>query len=525
MTGGAEDHTSLLFAQAMALVKSHLLAPAEREPAFVVTPPAAGTPAAGPPVATTEGASPEVVGLEGDAWDVAERIRGGRSTVAQVVAGAMAQIAAHDERLGGFAHVASPDSVAEQVAALAAHVHDGAPIGPLHGVPVSVKDIIHVQGMPTAAGSVARPPVHPARDATAIARVRAAGAVLVGKTETHEFALGVTTPQSRSPWDEERVPGGSSGGSAISVVTGMALASVGTDTRASIRVPAALTGTVGFKPTSGIVARDGWVPLSWSLDQLAPLTRSVRDVALLLDVMAASGHRFRSALPGNLEGLRLAWSDALVADADLGVVEVFEAALDRIAAGGGKPMHQAWPTEDDLDLANAVGMVVSRTEAASAHVDAGTDLSRCTPEVRGQLEAAMGVRGVDYVRALRLRGQLRERMEAALDHADLLVMPTCKVVAPLRSEASGYLLLLSQNCIPWSLVDFPALSLPAGEVAGLPIGIQLVARTGEDELVLSVAHALEQLLAPPPAWVSSASRQRRDAEATRAGNDLATSGP
>src|SRR5262249_5554742 len=142
------------------------------------------------------------------------------------------------------------------------------------------------------------------------ARLRAAGALFTGKVASHEFALGVTTPQSRNPWDPRRIPGGSSGGSAISVVTGMAVASLGTDTRASIRVPAALSGVVGFKPSLGRIPTDGLITLSWSMDHVAPIARSVRDVALLTDVLTAGDGLYRRSLPGSVASRRLVASPA-----------------------------------------------------------------------------------------------------------------------------------------------------------------------------------------------------------------------
>jgi aspartyl-tRNA(Asn)/glutamyl-tRNA(Gln) amidotransferase subunit A len=158
------------------------------------------------------------------------------------------------------------------------------------------------------------------------------------------------------------------------------------------------------------------------------------------------------------------------------------------------------PTLEDYALANAAGMVISRAEAAQFHVEAGTVLDRCIPEVRDQLRAAMELKATDYVRGLRLRGQLRERLSEAMVDIDILAMPTCKVAAPLRTEADDYLLVLSENCIPWSLVDFPAISLYMGQAEGLPCGVQLVAGPGQDQLLLSVAHAFERIAPQPPQW-------------------------
>ncbi len=177
-----------------------------------------------------------------------------------------------------------------------------APLGVLHGIPITVKDIVHVAGVATRAGSDAYYAV-PAVDATAVARLRAAGAVILAKVSTHEFALGVTTPQSANPLDHQRIPGGSSGGSAIAVACGIGLGSVGTDTRASIRVPAAICGVVGLKGTRGLVPVEGIVPLSWTMDHVAPIGAMLADAALLLEVMAGR------PLPGRV-GWRLVVSSS-----------------------------------------------------------------------------------------------------------------------------------------------------------------------------------------------------------------------
>lgn len=480
--------TRAFFTEALDLVRSAPLVPPDRPPA--ITLPRVPT----RPVAMGEGG---VGGPDGDAWSVAGSLTSGRTTVAAVVEAAQASTAAHDGELHAFEHLAD---VGEVVRELDAELRAGRVRGPLHGVPVTVKDVIDVAGMPTTGSSKAYPARVASADATAVARLRAAGAVIMGKVTTHELALGVTTPQSMNPWDPERIPGGSSGGSAISVLTGMALASLGTDTRASIRVPAALCGLVGTKPSLDVVPRDHWVALSWTMDHLAPIARSVRDAALLLDVLTDRGGYYRSLLPGKLEGVRLGWSEATLSGSDPGVARCTAAAFDAFRAAGGVVVEQPAPTADDLALANAVGMVLSRVQALQYHVEIGTDLGLLTPEVRDQLEAARGVEGTAYVRAVRLRSLLRERLEAAVSGVDLWAMPTCRTVAPPREEADRYLLALSENCVPWSLLDFPALTLPSGMAEGLPVGIQLVAPPGQDDLLLATAHAAESALPPAPRW-------------------------
>ncbi|HLF79788.1 MAG TPA: amidase [Dehalococcoidia bacterium] len=476
-----------MFRDALEIVRNHVLRP-ERKPAFSLpsAPARKVTPKDGPSE-----------GVDGDLWSIAEALRDGSLTVEGLIESARRRIESYDQRLGAFEYVADVRQEAETLAAEAA---SSSWRGLLHGIPISVKDIIDVAGMPTTGSSKALPARLAHKDSTAVARLKAAGALIMGKTVTHEFALGVTTPQSRNPWDESRVPGGSSGGSAISIVTGMSAASLGTDTRASIRVPAALCGLVGFRPTTGLVPIDRWLPLSWSMDVLAPMARSVRDVALLMDVLTDQPGGYTGGLPGSLTDLRIAYANPFSSGTEAGVLSCFESALGGASNAGARVSEQTGPSDYLLQLSNMTGMVVSRVEAAHAHHEAGTNLAACTPEVRDQLSEAMLVSGTDYVRCLRIREELYERFLALFENADLLLMPTSKVVAPPRKEAERYLLVLSENCIHWSLVGFPAISLFCGLSDGLPVGVQMVAPPGQDAFLLSAAHALERLLPPAPTW-------------------------
>jgi aspartyl-tRNA(Asn)/glutamyl-tRNA(Gln) amidotransferase subunit A len=480
--------TQQLFQQAAETVRGWPLVPPDRKPAFVLPSVA--------PLPVSAGAGP-VAGLDGDLWHTSQRLRDASLNVADVAAQARDRADRFDHTYGAFEFRADVDQLTHE---LVSEARRGSFRGPLHGLPISVKDVIDVTGMPTSGSSAALASRPAPEDGTAVARLRAAGALLVGKVATHEFALGVTTPQARSPWDPSRVPGGSSGGSAISLVTGMALGSLGTDTRASIRVPAALCGLAGFKPSLDVVPIDHWLTLSWSLDHFAPMARTVRDIALLMDVLTAAPQRFTGILPGSLAGRRVGYTEATLAGAQPDVARRFHEALAAMEDAGAVVTRLEAPTADDFALANATGMIVSRAEAAQFHRDAGTVLDRCMPEVRDQLREAMELKATDYVRGLRLRGQLREKLVEAIAAVDVLAMPTCKVGAPLRPEADDYLLVLSENCIPWSLVDFPAISLYMGQADGLPSGIQLVAGPGQDRLLLSVAYGFEQVAPKPPVW-------------------------
>lgn len=473
----ARERTRELFRQAVATVRAAPIPEPTLAPAFALPEAAGRAPRVG---------RGDVDGLPGDIWSTARAIEDGSVAPADVLAAA----ADATDRFDDLFHVfearaeAAPPGTA----------------GPLAGIPITVKDVIDAAGLPTRGSSEAVAPRLATQEAAAVSRLRAAGAVITGKVSTHEFALGVTTPQSRNPWAPDRIPGGSSGGSAISIVTGMALGSLGTDTRASIRVPAALCGLVGFKASFGVVPVDHWLTLSWTMDHLAPMARSVRDVALLMDVLAASGTRFRNCLPGDLAGARFGWSPALVAGSSPGVAAVFRGAVSLLEAAGGRIVELAEPSDEDIDIANGAGMVVSRAEAARFHAEYGTRVEAGTDEVRAQLEEAAELLATDYLRAFQLRGLLRARLEALFAEVDCLVMPTAKVVAPPRESAGEYLLVLSQNCIPWSFVDFPAITLFAGLDGGLPVGLQLVGPPAGDELLLSLAHAAERVLPPPPRW-------------------------
>ena len=478
MTVPRSASTSDLFRSALEFVRTYPLEPASVPPAFTAEawlgrPPRAA--AAGP-----------VLGIAGDLWEHAQQIASGHLDPSELLEAVNERRTAFDETFHAYEY--APDPVAVPPTE-----------GPLRGIPISVKDIIDVSEMPTKGSSAAMAPRWASADATAVGRLRAAGAVITGKAVTHEFALGVTTPQSKNPWAPERIPGGSSGGSAITVLTGMADGSLGTDTRASIRVPPALTGLVGYRPSRGVIPVDQWLTLSWTMDEFGLIARSVRDVALLADVIEG-GHRLRDALPGSVDGMSFGTSSALRAGTAQPVAERFDAGVSTIERRGGRMRLLAEPSADTLLLSNMAGMIVSRVEAAQFHREQGTDLDRCSSEVREQLRGALDVPAPDYVRALRLRHMLRDRIAVAMREVDFLIMPTTKVTAPLRGEADDYLLLLSETCIPWSLIGCCAISLYAGQADGLPCGIQIVGRPGDDERLLAVAHAFESASEPAPSW-------------------------
>lgn len=420
-------------------------------------------------------------------------LRGGRVTSVELVEEALVAVEKFDPELNAVAHLMA-DSGRRHAAKLDGEAAAGHWRGRLHGIPITVKDIIDVLGAPTRAGSAAYDDL-PEVEAVAVARARVAGAIVVAKVTTHEFALGVTSPQSRNPHDPSRLPGGSSGGSAIAVSTGMGLGSIGTDTRASIRVPAALSGVVGFKPTFGAVPTAGVVPLSWTMDHVAPMATTVEDAALLLDVLMGGRGATLSACAGApVAGLRVGVPESTFAGAEPAVESAVRAAIAALSGLGCTVTSSARPAPADLDDANAAGLIVSRCEAAAFHRALAGDRSLYWEEVADQLEAAASVSAVDYIDAHRLRAELAEGLLAVFDEVDLLVMPTAPVLAPPAGDFARHLLLLSRNAIPWSLVGFPAVSIPCGQPGTLPVGVQLVAPPWREDLLVAVGAALEGAL-------------------------------
>jgi aspartyl-tRNA(Asn)/glutamyl-tRNA(Gln) amidotransferase subunit A len=432
----------------------------------------------------------------------------GKVSSAELVEQAYAAIDRWESQVHAFEYVVPREEALRQAAE-----RDRTPLdqrGPLWGIPTSIKDIIHVGGLPTSASSRTLQGYVPEEDAEAVARLRQAGAVIVGKSTTHEFAMGVTTPQSRNPWDVTRDPGGSSGGAAVTLATGMALAALGTDTRASIRAPAALCGTVGFKPTFGLVSTHGVVTMSWTMDHVAPMARTTEDIALLLNVLVGHDAKdpgtlrspavdYRSYLQCDVRGLRVGVPTNGLRNAQPGVLACFQEALDALTSAGVELVELAEPTIDDFELANAAGLIVSRCEAAVIHNSLLQGERDYTQDVREQIEEASQVLATEYLEAQRYRAELTDRMAQVLSQVDVLALPTSRVVAPRSEESDQYLLVLSENCVPWSFIGFPAASFPCGLTAQehLPVGIELVAAPFAEPVLLALGTTLETALDMP----------------------------
>ena len=423
-----------------------------------------------------------------------------------------------DGRLRAYITVCGADALEAARRAEAAALA-GEALGPLHGVPFAVKDQFDTVALPTTMGSRVLRAVAPAgADATVVARLRAAGAVLLGKLNLTEFALGGTREfpfgQPRNPWNLEHDPGGSSSGSGIATAAGLCAFALGEDTGGSVRSPAAWCGVVGVRATWGRVSRHRVFPLSWSMDTAGPLSRSVRDSALILSVIAGPDERdpttsgrpvpdYPRALAGDVLPLRLGIVRELTSGPETApeVRAAVEAAAGRLGALGFVVDEVSLPL---LPLAGAVFMALADSEGAGLHArwlrerpgdyDAGT---RRRLLAAGLLPAAL------YHQAQRARALIRQQVLEALRDCDVLLAPMAHTAAPpiasgqapIASKADVGPRFFTRRCYgtPASLAGVPALSVPCGfTTAGLPIGLQLIGRPFDEVNILRVAHAYEQ---------------------------------
>ncbi len=421
--------------------------------------------------------------------------RSGSVTPLQIAEAALARAETLEPRLNAIIDNMREPALAAAAAATR-ELQAGRDRGTLHGVPVAIKDLIDVAGVPTTYATRAVDSAIPARDAVLVQRLREAGAVPLFKTNLLEFAYGVAHPaigQTNNPWDTTRTSGGSSGGSAALVAAGVVPLAVGTDTGGSIRIPAAYCGIVGIKPSYGMVSTDGVFPLSWSLDHAGPLARSVRDAAALLrgltgQVLALSERP--------IEGLRIGLVASHLASPLVtpGVRETVAAALDRLGRCGAILSKVDIP---ELDAVNHGLMTVLLPEAALIHEKIHAARPHgYAPGTRKQIEAGWKVSGVDYVRAQRLRIRLTRAVETLFGTVDVLLSPAVAFVAPEQDPAledeDGDGEMLSSGLA--NMTGHPALSLPCGFSEGLPVGLQLIGPAGRDGELLAAAAAVERCL-------------------------------
>lgn len=471
------------------------------------------------------------------ATEIASQLRARKVSAREVATTFFDRAEATNDAYGAYLHLNREWVMAQADAAQ--KLLDAGEGGPLTGVPVAVKDNISTEGQPTTCASKILEGYIPPYDATSIAQLKASGAVIIGKTNMDEFAMGASNENSamfpaRNPWDADRVPGGSSGGSAAAVSARTAPLSLGSDTGGSIRQPAALCGIVGFKPTYGRVSRYGLVAFGSSLDQIGPMAHTVEDAAHLAEVI--SGHdahdatslnqepiRTHALKEGSLKGKLIALPKELFSDhAEPGVLTAVHQAIESMRAEGAEFREVSVP---EIEQGVTTYYIIAPAEASSnlARFDGirygprleGTGHVGTVANTRGKLFGhevkarimigtyvlSAGYYDAYYLRAQQVRGKMASRLDDILKECDAILGPTSPVVAfPLGGLSHNPMAMKQVDycTIPANMGGFPAISLPCGLSEGLPVGLQLMGRVNADEELLQLAYHTERALGAMP---------------------------
>lgn len=435
------------------------------------------------------------------AAEIARQVRAGTLSPVEVVEACLKRIDEVDRSVLAWVH-ADRSGALQSARELEAEARAGKFRGPLHGVPVGIKDIIAVSGMVTTNGSGEFAHERPQADATCVAKLRGAGAVILGKTATTQFASGDPAP-TRNPWNLEHTPGGSSSGSAAGVASGMMPLALGTQTGGSVLRPAAYCGIVGLKPTHGRISTAGVTPLAWSLDHVGILARSVEDAALALGVLAgqddldslsatAPTADYLAALRRGDRPPRLGIPRGLFGDK---ASEEVTTHLDAVASsfeGKGAAVEDVSLTNSAEDIRRAHALVM-RVEAAAYHRERfARHADSYRPFIHAIVEEGLSIPGFEYARALQLQQEFRRDMTRAMERLDGFLMPVAPTPAPKGLESTGDPSL----CIPGSFSGLPAIALPSASSAeGLPLAIQLIGGTFAEDRLLATASWCEAALA------------------------------
>jgi aspartyl-tRNA(Asn)/glutamyl-tRNA(Gln) amidotransferase subunit A len=441
---------------------------------------------------------------------VADEIRKGRTSPTEIVEILLQRIREIEPRVKAYLTVCEKASIqlAKRSEKELKRGHDR---GPLHGLPISVKDLFDTAGIRTTYGSRGMRNNVPRIDSTVVRKLKEAGMIVIGKTNTDEFAMGKgVTPPTRNPWNLHLSPGGSSGGSAAAVAAFIALASVGSDTGGSIRTPSSFCGTIGLKPSYSLVSRYGLFPASWTLDHVGPITRYVEDAALLLSAIAGydifDPCSSRVPLPDYLgemkkeiNGLRIGvpknhFFDSCERDVRKGVWK----AIDHLQGLGCKVVEFRFPHTEEMDAAMKT---IDLCESSSIHKKRLEDGWKFRPDVRLAIEQGLFISANYYIQALRLRTFFLKEVQTLFKDFDVIVTPTEPIVAKepeldfltISGVEQDVNSLLMEFCFPFNLIGLPALSVPCGLSGdGLPIGMQIVGRAFEESTVLRVGYSYER---------------------------------
>ncbi len=456
--------------------------------------------------------------------EAAEEIHSGLITPTELVLETLERIDEQDENIQAYITVMR-DAALEDADKAEVELRTGLYRSQLHGIPIAIKDLIAVKGVRTTAGSRVLEHHISQEDAMVVEQLRKSGAIILGKTNTFEFAYGPYSPPTRNPWNHEHTTGGSSGGSAAAVVSGMALGAIGTDTGGSIRIPAACCGVTGLKPTYGRVSCFGVIPLSWSLDAVGPLGRSAEDCAILFDAIAKYDPRDPNSVAGptstssrstatlingvegrgpmSLQGIKLGIpQESFYAPLHPEVRLLWRAALHVLEEEGAELVDVELP-RPTMDLYRTIQM----PEATLAHLQKGwltESLDLYSEVVRSRLVQGQNIAAVDYLRMQYERRMLSSSFRATMQRVDAFVLPTLPIPAPSLEQVGQDIQIdgITENAtvallrltMPFNLSGLPAVSFPCGfSTEGLPIGIQVVGKPFEEATVLRIAHAYQQL--------------------------------
>jgi aspartyl-tRNA(Asn)/glutamyl-tRNA(Gln) amidotransferase subunit A len=432
--------------------------------------------------------------------DLAAGYRNREFSPSEVVEALLARIEAVGDEIDAFAIVTADTAIRQATEAESALAHGDE--RPLLGIPIAVKDLVDTAGIATEAGSALFAGRVPFEDAPVWSALREAGCVLIGKARTHEFALGSSTPPTTNPWNTAHIPGGSSGGSAAALAAGLTPAAIGTDTAGSIRIPSALCGTVGLKPTATLVPPTGVVPLSWSLDNVGPMARSPRDCALLLDAITPGAPGTMPPWSSDIEGWRVG---VLSNPGPLspGVADAVSSSARHLAEAGAVIDHiEIADFEDCVDL----DFAIIAAEVALYHRPWYEQrLSEYTGEVGPRVGSGFSIGAAEYLEHRRRAEGFRTAFLAALGGRDLILLPGMPAPAPrigdeilwMGEESDQYDHALCRNTSFANLTGLPALAIPAGLETGLPVGVQLAAGHFEDHRLLAAGQVLWERLHPP----------------------------
>jgi len=456
--------------------------------------------------------------------EAARMMREGKTSAEKLTAAALDSIQRHQPRLNAFITVT--DALAlEQARRLDAELSAGKLRGPLHGIPVAVKDVFSTRGVRTTSGSKLFADYVPDQDAAVVERLRDAGAVMLGKTNQHELAYGITSNNPhfgpvRNPWNTACVPGGSSGGSGAAVAARMCFMAMGSDTGGSIRIPAAFCGVVGLKPTTGRVSRHGVMPLDYTLDHMGPITRSARDAALCLNVLAGYDPRDDSSSTAPVEDY-LPPAPAVIDGWKVGLPENFffedvdpavEGAVRDLAEQAVELGATLIPCRvPDMAAINTVGRMILLPEASAAMTPYLSRRADIGADVLALLDQGRLVAAADYINAQRLRRQFQQEFSRLWREVDVLLTPATPMAAPLIGQTEVSLggrsedvrLASTRFARAINVLGLPALSAPCGVTGGnLPVGAQIIGPPFAEKQILHFAAALEDagvvVAAPPP---------------------------